>query len=163
MNTRPDGMQRRQPRKAEILVIAKRLFPDADILDDLSVRGLRNYIAMNGRCEISGKSFMGGRVDYDHKIPNAVLFKDDKIYWQVLHPDFHAEQKTPQDRKVIAKCDRMMGRTGQPKRRADRKAKGKPPLIQGRTEIQSRGFPERPKGSSSWKRPPANVKQLDEL
>jgi hypothetical protein len=162
MNTRPDGMQRRQPRKAEILVIAKRLFPDADILDDLSVRGLRNYIAMNGRCEISGKPFMGGSVDYDHKTPNAMLYKDDEIEWQVLHPDAHKE-KTKGDRKKIAKCDRLLGRAGQAKRRAERKAKGKPPLIQGRTEIQSRGFSKPPEGYSAFKRKPANVKQLDEL
>jgi hypothetical protein len=158
MNTRPDGMQRRQPRKAEILVIAKRLFPDADILDDLSVRGLRNYIAVNGRCEISGKPFMGGRVDYDHKKANALSFKDDKIEWQVLHPDAH-KVKTKADRKKIAKADRMLERTGQVKRRKERKAKGKRPLIQSNPKLPSRPL----RSGRGFGRSTPNVKQLDEL
>lgn len=162
MNTRPDGMQRRQPRKAELQEIVVRLFGDLAIFDDMTVPQLKEYIRLHGYCEISGQLFEGGRVDYDHKFANAMLFEGDEIEWQVLHPDAHLE-KTKDDRKKIAKCDRLMGRTGQAKRRAERKAKGKRPLIQGRTEIQSRGFDKRPKGHSAWSRKPANVKQLDEI
>ena len=162
MNTRPDGMQRRQPRKAELKVIVSRLFGDLAIFDDMTVPQLKEYIRLHGYCEISGQLFEGGRVDYDHKYPNAMLFEGDEIEWQVLHPDAH-KVKTKGDRKKIAKADRMLERAGQAKRRKERKAKGKRPLIQGRSEIQSRGFQKPPDGYSAFKRKPSNVKQLDEL
>jgi hypothetical protein len=162
MNTRPDGMKRRQPRKHELQEIVVRLFGDLTIFDSMTVPQLREYIRLHGYCEISGQLFEGGRVDYDHKTPNAMLYKDDRIEWQVLHPDAHKD-KTKSDRKKIAKCDRLMGRTGQVKRRKERKTKGKRPLIQSNPKIQSRGFSKPPDGYSAFKRKPANIKHLDEL
>lgn len=162
MNTRPDGMQRRDPNRDELIEICERQFPGLGIFDDMIVDQLKEYIRLHGQCERSGQLFEGGPVEYDHHIPNALLFEDDEIEWRVLTPDAH-KVKTKGDRKKIAKADRMLGRTGQVKRRKERKAKGKRPLIQGRSEIQSRGFQKPPEGYSAFKRKPANVKQLDEL
>lgn len=74
-----------------------------------------------------------------------------------------AVAKNKKEAPILAKAKRLSGETGQAKRRAERKAKGKRPLIQGRSEIQSRGFSKPPAGYSAWKRGTANVKQLDEL
>lgn len=52
----------------------------------------------------------------------------------------NARQNNEVDTPVAAKTKRRQLKTGQQARRAKRKAEGKPPLLQGKTKIESRGF-----------------------
>lgn len=159
--TQPVRMKRRQPRKAEIRVIAERMFPTWDeiTLKSLTRDGLRDAIKRFGKCECGCEApFKGGRVDYDHVIPNAFLYDKDDIDWQVLLPACHLK-KTKQDAPKIAKSRRLAGETGQRKRRIERGRS----LIQGRSEIVSRGFSKPPAGYSAWGRGKrvSNTKVID--
>lgn len=156
--TAPKPMKRRAIRKGELRTVAARCVPDFDAatLDALSRAGLKDAIRLHGSCEGCDAPFAGATPDYDHRVPNAILFEGDAIDWQALCKPCHAV-KTKQDVKTAAKTKRLSGETGQRARRERRDR----PLIQSRTEIQSRGFQKSPQGYSAWKRSAARVKDVN--
>jgi 5-methylcytosine-specific restriction endonuclease McrA len=88
-------------------------------------------------CEYPGCDASAHEVD--HIVPQGLGGKSSLCNAQLLCGTHH-KQKTAQDVKVMAKADRMGGRSGQYKRRKNNGSK-----------IQSRGFQKPPEGfKHSW-------------
>lgn len=82
-------------------------------------------------CPLCGEE-LSGAIEWDHKTPLALGGADEIENIQAVHADCHLHFKTKDDVKRIAKAKRQAQETGQQKRRRDRKASGRPPLINGR-------------------------------
>lgn len=81
-------------------------------------RRLAIFMAHGGRCGICGLKIHGDAYDIEHRIARAISANDadDNLY--PAHRGCHAT-KTPQDRKDIAKAQRLAGETctGEPARK----------------------------------------------
>ena len=138
-----ERMKRRRIRKAELLVIAQR--QGFSGITPNTVESIRSTIARHGTCECGcGLFFYDGStetpaVEYDHRVPNALLYDGDYIDWRALLPACHAN-KTKTDVANIAKAKRLAGETGQKKRRDSR----------GGSSIKGRGFDKPPGYKHQW-------------
>jgi hypothetical protein len=74
--------------------------------------------------------------DFDHSQPRGLYGKTSIANGRAICRETCHREKTENDVAMIAKADRMSGRSGQAARRAARKARGERPLLQGR------GFPK---------------------
>ena len=157
MSDKPKLAKRRPIRKAELLEICER--QNLKAFTECGRPYLKDWLfqalEMSGRCECGcNQPFIVFNAqleqitdppEYDHRIPNALLYEGDKIDWCVLRKSCHAI-KTKKDVADIAKAKRMAGETGQYARRKRREK----PLIQSNPTIQSRSFPKAPEGHSRW-------------
>lgn len=140
--------KRRSIRKAEIAIVMDRMKLGyvKSCGKAFNVKEMKAAVEVFGSCECGcGQSFNGMQLEWDHKIPNAMQYEGDEIYWMALRKDCHL-LKTKTDVRNVAKAKRMGGYTGQYARRKRRDR----PLIKSRKEIQSRGFQTPPEGYSAW-------------
>lgn len=70
--------------------------------------------------------------DFDHSQARGLYGKTSIANGRAICRDTCHREKTEADVAMIAKADRMSGRSGQAARRAARKAAGKRPLLQGK-------------------------------
>ena len=154
MSDKPKLAKRRPIRKAELLEICERQGLNTTSFSGkvLNKSALFWEIQQFGHCECGCNkgftNFLGKIInppEYDHRIPNALLYEGDKIDWCVLRKSCHGI-KTKKDVADIAKAKRMAGETGQYARRKRREK----PLIQSNPTMHSRGFQKAPEGHSRW-------------
>lgn len=148
MSAAPKLMKRRRIHKDEIAVIMDRM-QLGYIHDDgsvFTVKDMVGAVTVFGVCECGcGQGFNGMQLEWDHTIPNAMLYEGDDIDWRAYRKDCHL-LKTKVDVARIAKAKRQGGETGQYARRKRREK----PLINGRGDIASRPFDKLPEGRSAW-------------
>lgn len=140
----PKLMKRRRIRKAELLEIVCRM-KISSVDESNKVAEIKDAIAWLGYCECGNEHGLGngmflGKVEYDHRIPNAQLYEGDDIYWRALLPACHAK-KTKLDNARTAKAKRQAGEKGQ---QARRRRNG--PSMKSRGFGESRGFDKKPPG-----------------
>ena len=142
-------MKRRRIRKSELLEIYERQYRKyykdwisdevqnhfAGLLTVATKAQLEDWLKKWGYCEYSGEPIQKQDIEFDHSIPNAMLYQGDEIQWQVILKKWH-KVKTAKDVKDIAKAKRLAGETGQHARRKRR----------GISLIQNRGFQKAPDG-----------------
>lgn len=150
---KPKLMKRRTIRKAELLVICERqlmsgkiaahdqaAFYAHDGMPSQTVPEIITWLKRNAFCEYSGEKIGDQPFDFDHKIPNAMLYEGDEIVWEILLRKWH-KVKTKTDIKDISRARRLAGETGQYARRMRRGES----LVKGRSTFQPT-----PEGHSSW-------------
>lgn len=160
---KPALMKRRAIRKDELLEICER--QGLTTITEDGKKYLKDWlfqeIELFGHCECGCKrpfiEFVGESYhqvsdgpEYDHRVPNALLYEGDKVDWRALRKSCHDRKTNTFDKPMIAKARRLAGETGQYARRMRRKEAGKAPLLQGRKEIARRQFQTPPDGHSSW-------------
>lgn len=108
-------------------------------------RRLAIFMAHGGRCGICGLKIHGDEYDIEHRIARAISANDadDNLY--PAHKGCHAT-KTPQDRKDIAKAQRLAGETctGEPARKLQGRGFGSVSRgFDGRVKLTKKAMRER--------------------
>jgi len=116
----PNLMKRRRVRRDELRLMVERIsdkwMTAHPIVKEMTVDDCKEFILDYGVCECGCERDFYLLVEFDHVVPNALLYEGDEIKWQALRPDCH-KRKTADDVARIAKAKSQGGETGQQARR----------------------------------------------